>query len=74
MNVVYLSLALGSMDDNEDRIVEKVQALSDVELAVLLCMVTEQHCIIETGSQGIDDLDLEIRLVSCRIHGHVSYF
>ena len=53
------------MEDVVDRIADKVQALSDVELAILLCLITEQHCIIETEKEAIDGLDNEIRLV-CR--------
>jgi hypothetical protein len=53
-----------SMEDVSDRIADKVQALSDIELALLLCLIAEQHCIIETEKQVIDDLNEEIRLVS----------
>jgi hypothetical protein len=59
-----LASVRNSMEDVRDRIADKVQALSDIELAVLLCLITEQHCIIETEKEGIDDLDQEIRLVS----------
>jgi hypothetical protein len=46
-----------------DRIAEKVQALSDIELAVLLCLVADQHCIIETEKQLLDNLQQELELV-----------
>jgi hypothetical protein len=52
------------MEDVNDRIADKVQALSDIELAILLCLITDQHCIVETESEALDDLDQEIRLVS----------
>ena len=51
------------MEEASERIVEKVQALSDTELAVLLCLVADQHCIIETGSQLLDGLENELQIV-----------
>lgn len=45
------------------RIVEKVQALSDTELAVLISLVADQHCIIETDNQILNGLELELRVV-----------
>ncbi|KAJ4355573.1 uncharacterized protein N0V89_003593 [Didymosphaeria variabile] len=52
------------MDERSDRIADKVQALSDIELATLLCLITDQHCIIEGDRQSLDKLDQEIRLVA----------
>jgi hypothetical protein len=56
------------MDDASDRLAEKVQALSDIELAVLICLVADQHCIIETEKQLLDAVEKELKLVSraCR--------
>lgn len=51
------------MDDSREHIADKVQALSDIELAALLCLVTDQHCIIEGDEHSLDELDQEIRLV-----------
>lgn len=51
------------MEINRDLIADKVQTLSETELAVLLCLITEQHCIIETEKDSIDDLEQELRLV-----------
>lgn len=48
---------------DESPIVDKVQGLSDIELAALLCLITDQHCIIEAEKQSLDELDQEIRLV-----------
>jgi hypothetical protein len=58
------------MDDASDRLADKVQALSDIELAVLICLVADQHCIIETEKQLLDAVEKELKLVSraCRIH------
>lgn len=52
------------MEDAEDLIVAKVQSLSDIELAVLLSLITEQHCIIEAEPDSLDALTHEISLVS----------
>ena len=49
--------------ENEDRTAIKVQALSDLELAVLVCLVADQHCIIETSKDLIDDVEAELQLV-----------
>ena len=52
------------MEEVHDRLVEKVQTLSDLELAVLVCLVAEQHCIIETEGQLLDAVESELKLVS----------
>ncbi|KAL5385120.1 hypothetical protein DPSP01_004932 [Paraphaeosphaeria sporulosa] len=57
------------MDDFGDRIADKVQALSDIELAALLCLITDQHCIIEGEKQSLDELEHEIRLVARNLFG-----
>jgi adenylate kinase len=51
------------MDEVTDPIAQKVQALSDIELAVLLCLVVDQHCIIETDAQFLDGLEKELGIV-----------
>jgi hypothetical protein len=51
-------------EDAGDRITEKVQALSDLELAVLICLVADQHCIIETEKGLVGDVQEELKLVS----------
>lgn len=52
------------MGELDDPIAIKVQALSDLELAVLICLVADQHCIIETERSLINDVEEELRLVS----------
>lgn len=48
----------------EDReILTKVQELSDLELALLLCLAADQHCIIQTKEEGLDALEEELQLV-----------
>lgn len=52
------------MEGIEDRVAIKVQALSDLELAVLVCLTADQHCIIETDRDLIDDVETELQLVN----------
>ena len=51
------------MEEVEDPIAIKVQALSDLELAALICLVADQHCIIESGQSLLKDVEEELRLV-----------
>lgn len=44
-------------------LVEKIQELTDLELAVLLSLVASQHCIIQTEEDSLDSLEQELRLV-----------
>jgi hypothetical protein len=45
------------------KLVERVQKLSDLELATLLCLIAKQHCCIEVEDELIDDLAQELALV-----------
>ena len=45
-------------------LLERVQGLTDVELAILLSLVAGQHCIIETEEEGLESLSEEAQLVS----------
>ncbi|KAH0547553.1 hypothetical protein FGG08_000278 [Glutinoglossum americanum] len=47
---------------------EKVHSLSDLELAALLCLVENQHCIIKTEEDCLELLVQELQL------GYDSYF
>jgi hypothetical protein len=51
------------MDDAEDSLAVKVQALSDLELAVVICIVAGQHCIIESEHELLNDVGKELELV-----------
>ncbi|KAI4920111.1 hypothetical protein J4E90_002251 [Alternaria incomplexa] len=57
------------MEASEDRITEKVQSLSDLELAVLICLVADQHCIIEAERQLTRDVLEELKLVATNTFG-----
>ena len=37
--------------------------LSDLEMALFLCLVSREHCLIETTSDSIQDLAKELALV-----------
>lgn len=47
----------------DDPLLQKVHELSDLELAVLLCLISREHCLISTTPHTIDDLVLELGLV-----------
>lgn len=47
----------------DDRLLEKVHDLSDLELAVLLCLISREHCLISTPAGAIADLVSELQLV-----------
>lgn len=55
------------MEKADDRLALKVQALSDLELAVLISIVAEQHCIIEAEEASNNDVAEELKLVSMRL-------
>ncbi|CAE7023050.1 hypothetical protein PTNB73_02275 [Pyrenophora teres f. teres] len=57
------------MEGADIRIIEKVQSLSDLELAVLICLVADQHCIIETEKEHIPDVQEELKLVAGSVFG-----
>jgi hypothetical protein len=44
-------------------LLHKVHDLSDLELATLICLVTEEHGIIDTDQESIDELIQELELV-----------
>ena len=46
-----------------DDVANKVQALGDLELAVLICLIADQHCIIEVAGEVIEDVQEELKLV-----------
>lgn len=46
-------------------LVKKVRALTDLELAMLLCLVVDQSCIIQSEQTELQNLEEELRVV-CR--------
>ncbi|KAF1357429.1 hypothetical protein EJ07DRAFT_129072 [Lizonia empirigonia] len=57
------------MEAARDLLVEKVQILSDLELAVLVCIVAEQHCIVQTEGQLLDNVEEELKLIATNVFG-----
>lgn len=47
----------------EETLVDRVHNLSDLELATLLCLTAQEHCIINAAPELLDDLTLEFELV-----------
>lgn len=50
------------MDTRAD-IVKKIEDLTDLEFAVLLCLIAKESCMIDTPSNTLDDLVKELTLV-----------
>ncbi|UNI18669.1 hypothetical protein JDV02_004923 [Purpureocillium takamizusanense] len=53
----------------DDLLLEKIHDLSDLELAILLCLVSREHGIISTPADTIDDLIEELQLVARKTFG-----
>jgi hypothetical protein len=47
----------------EHLLAQKVQALSDLELALLISLVADQHCIIEADKLLMEMVKQELKLV-----------
>jgi hypothetical protein len=47
----------------EDSLLDKVHDLSDLELAALICLIAQEHCIIDTEPDALDELVQELELV-----------
>ncbi|PVH89702.1 hypothetical protein DL98DRAFT_401530 [Cadophora sp. DSE1049] len=53
----------------DETLLEKVHELSDLELAALICLVAQEHCIIDTEPDAIEDLAQELQLVASKVFG-----
>lgn len=47
----------------DEILIDKVHELSDLELATLTCLVAQEHCIIDTDPEVLDELVNELQLV-----------
>ena len=47
----------------DENLLDKVHELSDLELAALICLVVQEHCIIDTEPDAIDELIQELEQV-----------
>lgn len=63
------------MEDGTDSITAKIQQLSDLELALLICFVAEQHCCVVNTEDGIEGAEQELALVGieARLELHLAY-
>lgn len=52
---------------DEQSLQDIVRQLSDLELALFLCLAAREHCLIETTGDAISDLAKELALVNLRI-------
>ncbi|KAF2004323.1 hypothetical protein P154DRAFT_572363 [Amniculicola lignicola CBS 123094] len=57
------------MEELDGDIVDKVQALSDIELGALICLVADQHCIIETERRLLDGIEAELCIIAAGLFG-----
>ena len=51
------------MRNHYQDIIRQAQVLSDVELAMLISLMAQEHCILETDPNSLDSLEEEIVLV-----------
>lgn len=47
----------------DQTLLSRVHDLSDLELATLICLVAQEHCIIDTDQDSVDELIQELELV-----------
>jgi hypothetical protein len=47
----------------DEGLLNKIQDLSDLELATLLCLTNREHCIIDTDPSALDETVSELKLV-----------
>lgn len=55
----------------DEALLDKISNLSDLELAALLCLTNEEHCIIDTDPDSVGDLVHELRLVSLHLNSAI---
>lgn len=53
----------------DDRVLSKVHSLSDVELACLLSLTSNEHCMVSTPADCLDDLVAELELITEKTFG-----
>ncbi|KAI9375241.1 hypothetical protein BJX61DRAFT_182140 [Aspergillus egyptiacus] len=60
------------MMDDTDGISELAHQLSDLELALLLCLAGQEHCLIETVDGSVNDVAAELALICSQTYS-LSY-
>lgn len=47
----------------DESLYDRIQDLTDLELAALLSLINREHCLISTSEHAINDLVAELQLV-----------
>ena len=55
------------MEGAHNRLVDMVQTLSNLKLAVLVCLVAEQHCLIQSERRLVGNVEQELKLVGLKV-------
>ncbi|KAL2151828.1 hypothetical protein VTH82DRAFT_5012 [Thermothelomyces myriococcoides] len=50
----------------DPQLLDKIHSLGDLELAILLCLIAREHCLISTEFDSVDALAEELRLVASK--------
>ncbi|KAL2207614.1 hypothetical protein CC79DRAFT_1272677 [Sarocladium strictum] len=53
----------------DETVFDKIQDLSDLEIAWLLCLISREHCLISTAPDAANDLISELQLVATKTFG-----
>lgn len=56
----------------ESNLADTARQLSDLEVALFICLAAREHCLIETASHCINDLAKELALV-CLSTEYINY-
>jgi hypothetical protein len=56
------------MENEASRLAEKAQELGDLELAVLLCLIAGEHCIIEADVEDVEQAETELLSVCSSLY------
>lgn len=48
---------------DQDAIITKVGQLNDIELAILLCLVNGEHCIIKAEQDQLEEVEAQVEKV-----------
>ncbi|KAI5278413.1 hypothetical protein KEM54_004636, partial [Ascosphaera aggregata] len=47
----------------------RINRLSDLEIAILICLIAREHCIVDTEPELLNDLLAELRLIIENVYG-----
>ncbi|RKF72196.1 hypothetical protein GcM1_249258 [Golovinomyces cichoracearum] len=53
----------------DEDIIKRIQSLSDLELAVLICLIAHEHCVINTALVCLDNVACELELIATKVFG-----